>query len=128
MNRKILNFFEIAARTATSKNDRRAFFIGAIGIRHDGVMVKAFNSPSENKNRCIHAEYRLSKKLDYDADVYVARVRMDDYEFGMARPCVSCQKILKTKKVKKVYYTINKDKFGVINFNDNSEKIYHYSG
>lgn len=128
MNRKIFNFFEMAARAATSKNDRRAFFIGAIGIRSDGTVVKAFNSPAENRNRCIHAEYRLSKKLDYDADVYIARVRMDDYEFGMARPCISCQKTLRTKKVRRIYYTIDKNRYGMINFNDNLEKIYVCQG
>jgi tRNA(Arg) A34 adenosine deaminase TadA len=128
MNRKILNFFEVAARTATSKDDRRAFFLGAIGIRNDGAMVKAMNSPSENKNRYIHAEYRLSRKLDYNAEVYVARVRMDNYEFGMARPCEACRKALRTRRVRRVFYTIDKNQYGVIDIMSGSEKIYTING
>jgi tRNA(Arg) A34 adenosine deaminase TadA len=125
MNRKILAFFEVAARTATSKMDRRSFLLGAIGIRNDGVMVRSLNSPTENKNRKAHAECKLCRKLDYGAEaVYVARVRFDNFQFGMARPCSSCRKILKTKKVKKVFYTISQSSYGVIDFGKNTEVIY----
>lgn len=123
MNKKILNFFEIAARTATSKDDRRSFFLGAIGIRNDGVMVRSLNSPTENKNRMAHAECKLCRKLDYYAEVYVARVRMDTYKFAMARPCSACYKTLKTKKVKKIFYTINENQYGILNLISNKEKI-----
>lgn len=124
MNRKILSFFEVAARTATSKVDKRSFLLGAIGIRNDGVMVRSLNSPTENKNRKVHAECKLCRKLDYGAEaVYVARVRLDNFEFGMARPCSSCRKILKTKRVKRVFYTISQNSYGVWYPATNEEKI-----
>jgi tRNA(Arg) A34 adenosine deaminase TadA len=125
MNRKILSFFEVAARTATSKVDKRSFLLGAIGIRNDGVMVRSLNSPTENKNRKVHAECKLCRKLDYGAEaVYVARVRLDNFEFGMARPCNDCRKILKSKRVKKVFYTISQTSYGIIDFAKNTEVIY----
>lgn len=125
MNKKILGFFEFAARTATSKDDNRSFLLGAIGIRNDGAVVRSLNSPTENKNRKAHAECKLCRKLDYAAPaVYVARVRMDNFEFAMARPCYSCRKILRTKKVKKVFYTINNTSYGVIDFFRDKETIY----
>lgn len=126
MNNKILSFFEVAARTATSKDDRRTFLLGAIGIRSDGVMVRALNGPSENKNRNIHAEHRLCRKLDYNAEVYVARVRMDNFEFGMARPCDACRKFLKTMRVKKVFYTISQESYGIWYPGSDTDKIYNY--
>lgn len=126
MNKKILNFFEVAAQTATSKNDRRSFLLGAIGIRNDGAMVRSLNSPTENKNRMAHAECKLCRKLDYYAEVYVARVRMDTYEFAMARPCSSCRKILRTKRVKRVFYTITHNSYGIWYPNLNEDKIYLY--
>src|SRR5271165_3504233 len=115
MNNKIFSYFEIAGKTAMSKSDSRSFLLGAIAIRKDGVMVRALNSPTEMPNRQIHAEYRICSKIDYGATVYIARVRLIDGKFGMARPCKWCFKALASKRVKKIYYTINHDEFGVIN-------------
>ncbi len=113
----VFNYFEIAARTAVSKDDRRSFLLGAVGIRHDGTMVKALNSPTDQPNRQIHAEYRLSRKLDKGSTIYVARVRMDSGDFGMAKPCVDCMKALTHKHVKRIYYTIAPGEFGLIKLN-----------
>ena len=123
MNKKIFNFFEIAAKIAVSKEDCRSFLLGAIAIRNDGAMVKALNSPTEYKNRMVHAECKLCRKIDHNAEVYVARVRLIDYKFGMAKPCFACQKILKTKKVNKVYYTINQTHYGIWFPQKNLDKI-----
>ena len=128
MNRKILNFFEIAAKTARSKSDGRAFLLGAVGIRSDGAMVRSLNSPSENKQRLMHAECKLCRKLDYGAIVYVARVRLDNYEFAMARPCFDCRKIMRTKRVNKVYYTINNFQYGVLDFQKDTDIIHSVRG
>lgn len=125
MNKKILNFFEVAARTAVSKDDRRSFLLGAIGIRNDGVMVRSLNSPTENKNRMAHAECKLCRKLDYHADVYVARVRMDTYKFAMARPCPACRKILRSHKVKRVFYTITENQYGIWFPDSNIDRIHN---
>jgi hypothetical protein len=113
MNRKIFNYFEIAARTALSKEDCRSFLLGAVGVRFDGTMVKALNSAVEFPDRRVHAEFRVARKLDYGATVYVARVRFDNFEFGMARPCAHCRRVLLSKRVEKVYYTVNRYQYGV---------------
>lgn len=97
-----------------SRDDDRAFLLGAIAIRGDGAMVRALNSPTDLPSRQVHAEYRLSRKIDYDATVYVARIRLIDGKFGMARPCKNCMKALISKRVKKIYYTINHDEYGII--------------
>jgi cytidine deaminase len=116
MRNKIFNYFEIAAKTAVSKSDNRAFLLAAVGERNDGTLVKSLNSPTTIPDRTVHAEARLCKKLDYNSVVYVARVKICDGKPGMARPCNSCMKTLISKKVKRVYYTISEQEYGVIGF------------
>lgn len=114
MNRKIFNYFEIAAQTAVLKNDERNFLLGSVGIRSDGTMVKSFNSSAVIPMPAAHSERRLAAKLDYGAVVYVARVRLIDGCWGMAKPCQSCMAALTAKKVSKIYYTISHKEYGVI--------------
>lgn len=114
---KIFNYFQIAAMTARSKADERTFFLGAVGIRKDGAMVKALNGPTQIPNRLAHAEARLCRKLDVGSVVYVARVSVSTGQFAISKPCNSCVKIMKSKGVKKVYYTIGPDHYGVMELN-----------
>jgi tRNA(Arg) A34 adenosine deaminase TadA len=116
MNRRIWNFFEMAGKLAVAKEDERAFLLGAVAVRKDGAMVFASNSVSQEPNRRAHAEHRISHKIDQGSTVYVARIRLLNGEFAMARPCWDCHKILKSKRVKRVYYTISNNEYGVIDF------------
>jgi hypothetical protein len=116
MNRKIFSYFEICAQIAVKKPDERSFLLGSIGIRKDGALVKASNSSAETPNRLLHSEKKLSLKLDVGAIVYVARVRLDNGLYGLARPCFSCEKALRSKGVARVYYTISDREYGVIYF------------
>jgi deoxycytidylate deaminase len=114
MNNKIFYYFNIAAKIAMSKNNRRHFILGSLAIRDDGAIVTAYNSPTMHPMRHTHSEFRLSRKLDYGATVYVARVNKHTSSFCMAKPCESCMKALLSKRVKKIFYTINDDEYGVI--------------
>ena len=115
MKRKILHYFEVAARVAQSKDDIRVFWIGAVGIRNDGAMVCSLNSPTRFQNRIVHAEYKLCKKLDTHATVYIARVRLDNFQFAIAKPCDNCMKRMRSLDVDKIYYTIDQSHYGMIN-------------
>jgi tRNA(Arg) A34 adenosine deaminase TadA len=116
LHKKIFEMFQIAAERAAKNRDRRTFFVGAIGIRRDGTMVMAWNGSSKEPNRVAHAEFRLASKLDQGAVVYVARIKVGDWSLGLAKPCQACQKILKSKKVKRVFYSIGPDEYGIIEF------------
>jgi tRNA(Arg) A34 adenosine deaminase TadA len=113
MRGKTWKYLQLAAEEAVKNDDGRHYLLGCIGVRGDGAIVKASNGPTPVPTREMHAEYRVSKKLDYDATVYVARV-LRDGSFGKAMPCDSCLKALKTKRVKRVYFTISNDNFGMI--------------
>jgi tRNA(Arg) A34 adenosine deaminase TadA len=116
VNRKIFSYFEIAARTATSQENNRHFLLGAIAIRKDGTMVRALNSPTEDPKREVHAEFKLCRKIDSGATVYVARVRIMDGAFAMAKPCPSCMKLLISKRVSRIYFTTGNNEFDSIKF------------
>jgi hypothetical protein len=116
MNRKVFRYFEIAGQVALSKIDERSFLLGAVGIRADGVLVKSSNASAEIPNRFLHAEKKLSAKLTPRSIVYVARIRLDNGQYGMAKPCWDCEKVLRSKGVSRVYYTISYNEYGVINF------------
>lgn len=117
----IKRFFKLAADIATSKDDLRSFKIGAVGIRSDEVIVCSANGPVQmNDDICksryapAHAEARLSSKLDVNSVVFVARVRALDNKLALARPCSNCLPTLIGRGVKKIYYTIYDDCYGVI--------------
>ena len=116
MNKKVFNYLKLAGQTALYNNDsRRNFFLGAVGIRKDGAIVRASNLSCEVPSRQYHAEYRCAMKLDYGApEVYVARLRLDTLEFGIAKPCFSCEKVLRSKGVRRVYYSIGPTEYDVI--------------
>ena len=113
MSTKVWARFAQAKLEATKRDDGRHYLLGAVGERGDGALVKSCNGPTPVPTREMHAEYRLTKKLDYDAVVYVARV-LKNGEYGLAMPCASCLKAMKCKSVKKIYFTISNDDFGVI--------------
>ena len=116
MNRQIWNFFEMAGKIAVAKEDERAFKLGVVAVRKDGVMVFTSNSVSQEPNRRAHAEWRAAGKIDYGSTVYVARVRLLNGEFALAKPCFACEKVLRSRKVKRIYYTISHNEYGVLDF------------
>lgn len=123
MSRKIWNYFKVAGELATARKDRRAFLLGCIGKRSDGAMVKSINSPTAYPIRQGHAEYKVCRKLDYGAEIYVARVRIVDGEFGMSMPCPNCSKYIQTMGVNRVYYTINSSKYGIWDVKKDYHKV-----
>lgn len=118
----MLDYLKMAAKIAvpTDENDPRSFWLGAIGIRSDGVMVSSKNGAvfytSSSKRKIIpgtHAEVRCVYKCDKGSTIYVARVARGTRQLAMSRPCRTCQSVLKSKKVAKVYYTINNHQYGI---------------
>lgn len=117
MLRKVFHYLQIAGQTAKKKGpeDKRTFLLGAVGVRSDGKMVKSFNSSTVFPVPAAHAEFRVAAKLDVDSVVYVARVRVGDGKFALAKPCKNCQRVLKSRGVRRVYYTTNyPNEYGIL--------------
>lgn len=114
MRSKVWKYLKIAAAEAMrNQDDQRSYWIGACAVRNDGTLVRAYNGPAQNKTRKVHAEYRLSNKIDHEATVYVARVRAGNKSLAIAKPCRACQKVLASRNVKKVYYTVSDKEYRV---------------
>lgn len=125
MDRRIFSYFAIAAKFATKKRNGRAFYLGAIGVRADGALVISTNHASHTLCASGHAEARLARKLDFGAsEVYVVRLRKLDDEFGMARPCLDCQRVLRAKGVKKCYFSISPREFGMMDLTKGIDRYY----
>jgi cytidine deaminase len=110
---KLPKHFQLAKQIAIKHNGPRKYKIGAVGIRQDGAIVKSANLPNRLPEPQAHAEARVVKKLDWGGIVYVARV-LSDGKYAMAKPCKSCQSIMKLNGVKRCFYTINDFSYGVI--------------
>lgn len=103
MRRRYLKLALLAAQAAI-REDVRHFRIGAAAIRGDGTLVSSSNGPAMAPCPDAHAEARLARKLDRNAEVLVVRLKRDG-SYGMALPCVDCRKALALAGVAKVYYT-----------------------
>jgi len=127
---KPIDYFNLCRKIAINK-DGRNYWIGAIGIRNDGVMVCARNLIVFGSNRAefqkipsSHAEQRVMAKMDYSGVLYVVRVSKVDNIFLNSRPCKLCQPSIIQHKVRKVYYTAGGNMFGVWNLQKNTEILY----
>lgn len=105
-------FFRLAKKVAEG-DDCRRYRLGAVGVRSDGATVVARNIPNRLPEPMAHAEARLSKKLDRGSIVYIVRI---DRSGGlvMAKPCANCLRLLRSKKVKKIFYSINNKEYGCV--------------
>jgi tRNA(Arg) A34 adenosine deaminase TadA len=123
---KVSRYFDLARKIAVSKDTKRSFIVGAIAIRSDGVIVGSPNACTQYPDRRLHAEYKTMKKADANSVVFVARILRSNSEFAMARPCEDCFKILKSKRVEKVYYTINEKQYGVLTIVTDHDTIHQF--
>jgi tRNA(Arg) A34 adenosine deaminase TadA len=99
---------------STSPQHRGKFRLGAVGLRADGVIVTAKSGGWPGQYLpATHAEARLANKLTPGSVVYVART-LKDGTIAMAKPCKACQNALRHRGVKRVYYTIANNEFGVM--------------
>lgn len=101
-----------AAAKFGSRGDYRSYYIGAMAIRKDGPILFSRNSFSNFPNAEAHAEFRICRKIDVGAIVFVARTSPQGWL--LAKPCNSCMFQLKIHGVSKVYYTISNGEWGCI--------------
>lgn len=121
INKRYPKFLVEAAKMAVPviDDDSRAYWLGAVGVRTDGAVVMSRNgtvfSTVRSNYRIIpgnHAECRVLRKMSCYGVLYVSRVS-HTYTLAMSRPCEVCQVKIRSKKISKVYYSINNFQYGV---------------
>ncbi len=108
-------YLKLAAKISRLKIDDRCFYLGAVAIRGDDVMVSAYNGASKEPCHQHHCEARLVRKLDANAVVYLARTTANG-EWANSKPCNYCENILRKNRVKKIYYTIGPKEWACLVF------------
>ena len=117
---KVERYFRLA-KTVAAKGDisdaKRKYRLGAVGIRSDGTVVTANNVPCRQPNDRAqsHAEARLVRKLNHGSEMYVVRI-LHNNALGNACPCIKCQNAMRLRGIRRVYYSISDDQYGVIIF------------
>jgi tRNA(Arg) A34 adenosine deaminase TadA len=132
----MLDFLKRAARIAlpNNDNDKRNFWLGCVGIREDGAVVSsrngstAFSSSIEHYQLVpsSHAEGRVLRKLGKNGIIFVARVARKDGSLAMSLPCPMCQVRIRGFGVKKVYYTINSEQYGIWNVKKDEHRVFNF--
>lgn len=112
---RLEKFFNIAREKAMTGDTIRKYRLGAVGIRSDGVIVTSRNISTRVPEPEAHAERRLVRKLDTGSIVYVVRA-LSNGSLTMARPCVRCRKAMQARGVKRCYYSVSDNEYGVIRF------------
>lgn len=114
-NMNNFRFQNIALKTLINLNQRWRFV--AVLISAGKPLAVSTNdlkktSPFADKQspyRRLHAEMRCLKKASPDkisgSTMYVWRLRNDNDQWGMAKPCLMCQEELLKAEVKKVFYS-----------------------
>ena len=120
MKRADTDMLLMAAGAGLRKTDLRAFRLGAVGVRNDGILVSASNRPAPYPHPDAHAEARLTMKLTPGSEIWVARVRKDG-TLGIARPCPRCMVRIRAAGVRRVAYTISDCEHGVIHLDRDEE-------
>lgn len=114
--KKMLN---LAANIARLQKADKNFFLGAVAIRNDGVMVSAYNGAPKFPTPQHHCEFRICRKLDKGAVVYLARTTADG-TWALSKPCHKCEMILRKTQVHRVYYTIGPNEFACMILKNNT--------
>ena len=112
--------------------DPRNFWLGAVGVREDGTIVSGRNGAVEHSTSVesyqltpsSHAEGRVLRKLGKNGVIYVARILRKDRSIAMAMPCSMCSIRIKGFGVKKVYYTINPNQYGLWDLSKDSHRVF----
>lgn len=108
-----MNYLDLATRIAkgTLDQEKNTFFAG-IAERSDGTLVFSTNVRTKDPIHGAHCETRLLKKCDIGSTIWLVRV-LRNGQWANSEPCIKCKTLLKNKKVKKVYYTVDPNTYAV---------------
>lgn len=121
MSKRLERLKETAYKEALKSNGIHRH--GAIVLGNGGrILAKACN----NYDNGCHAEVRALKRVPHDAKecavaIIVVRARRNQ-RFGLSRPCVACQAVLKAANIDVVYYSTNNETLEYETFHENEHR------
>ncbi len=81
--------------------------IGAIIVKNNKIIAKAYNKIEKNHDATMHAEILAIKK----ASKKLKNWRLNECEMYVTlEPCKMCSSAIELSRIKKIYYLVKKDK------------------
>ena len=112
MDKEILNTLTKLINKAIKKDEVP---VACVIVKNNKIVSKAYNLKEKYKNPMYHAEIICINKLCKKIKDW----RLDDYEMYVTlKPCNMCLEIIKSARIKKVYYILDS-----IENNNNSQTI-----
>ncbi len=93
-------------------------------VEHYSSLTRGFN-----RDFCLstHAEQsailRVRGKIDLQGcDIYVVRRKWKESHYGIGRPCETCQHVLYNYGIKRAFYSIDDNRYGIMKINNPAEE------
>jgi len=121
---------------------RQTYNLAAVLVQGNQVLSVGFNSLNVNGFVSTYAKYAIQKDKPFwthaeldaiqkvrrksdltGAKIFVARLTPVRKLLGMSRPCESCEVLAQNYGIKRVYYTIDDNHYGIMNVVDSTDKI-----
>ena len=81
--------------------------VSAIIIKNNKIIAKAYNKRNKNKNPLHHAEILAIEKASKKLKTYNL---IECEMITTLKPCNMCEEVIKSSKIKKVYYLLDQEK------------------
>lgn len=116
----------LALKIAEANDFNEKWMLGSVITKGGSVLAIGMNKPKNDPayidfwHCSVHAEIDALKKItkgDKDAKgciMYVARICKGG-DVGLAKPCTRCKATLQQANIKRVFYTIDNETYGVWN-------------
>ena len=90
-------------------------------VEHYATKVRGVRDYCVSTHAEMDAVLKVRKNTDLSGcKIYVARILASD-DLALARPCDICQDVLFSYGIKKAYYTISNDEYGVMTLNHDAD-------
>jgi len=99
------NYFQLCLKLAQKAAKKGEVPIGAIVVKNDKIIAKAYNLREKKHDITAHAEILAIKS----ASRRLKRWNLGDCEiFVTLKPCSMCESVIKQSRIKKVHYLYDK--------------------
>lgn len=119
---KMKNFMGVALKEAKKALERNEIPVGAVVVKDNRIIAKAFNNREESKEITSHAEINAIKK---------AGKKLDDWHLNNCEiyvtiePCPMCYSAILQTNIKKLVYGAPEPRTGAVESKTDLNLIYH---